>query len=105
MNKKEYIEYHEAFAKKMVETTKAKNADYTGTTDDPFANFTNAQNLGITEIDRAILVRMSDKFTRIIGFVNKGTLEVKDEVIEDTLLDLASYSILLSAYIKSQKEM
>lgn len=103
MNTKEYIQYHEEFAKRMVALTKAKNADY-GTKDDPFANFTNSEKLGISNVPQAILTRITDKLTRTIGFVQKGSVEVKDETIEDTLLDLASLSILLSAAIISRKE-
>ena len=37
---------------------------------------------------------MTDKLTRIASFVRKGFNEVKDETIEDTLPDLANYSLL-----------
>jgi hypothetical protein len=47
---------------------------------------------------------MSDKFARITTFVNKGVLKVKDESVEDTLLDLANYCILMAGYIKSKRE-
>jgi hypothetical protein len=87
----------------MIEITKAKNADYTGEGDDPFANFSRVELLGITDVSRGFLVRMSDKFSRIISFVQKGFLLVKDETIEDTLLDMANYCILMSGFIVSEK--
>lgn len=103
MNKAEFQKYHEEKLMKLIEITKAKNADYTGVGDDPFANFSRVQALGITDTVRGFLVRMSDKLCRITSFAQKGVLEVKDESIEDTLLDLANYSIILAAYIHSEK--
>ncbi len=104
MRKSEYLEFHAAMCQRMIEITKAKNADYTGEGDDPFANFTRVEVLGITDTTRGFLVRMVDKLSRITSFAQKGILEVKDESVEDTLLDLANYSILLAGYIKSKKE-
>lgn len=103
MNKDEYLEYHKSMCERMVEITKNKNADYTGTNPDPFANFGTVDVLGITTGEIGFLVRMSDKFMRITSFVQKGILLVKDESIEDTLIDLANYCILFAGYIKSKK--
>lgn len=104
MTKKEYIELHQACCTKMVEITRAKNADYTGNSDDPFSNFKVVEAFGTVSAEGGFLVRMTDKFARINSFVQKGVLQVKDESIEDTLLDLANYSILLLGYIKSKKQ-
>lgn len=104
MTKLEYIEFHKAACEKMMTITKSKNADYTGKGDDPFANFTRVEALGITDTPRGFLVRMTDKFSRITSFVQKGVLEVKDETVEDTLFDLANYCLLLAAFIRSRKQ-
>lgn len=104
MTKNDYLEYHRSMCNKMVEIAKAKNADYTGAIEDPFANFSRVNILGICSTEQGFLVRMNDKFSRIISFVQKGIFEVKDESVEDTLLDLANYAILMSGYIKSQKQ-
>jgi hypothetical protein len=88
----------------MMAITKAKNADYTGVGDDPFANFSRVESLGITDTVRGFLVRMTDKFSRITSFAQKGVLQVKDESVEDTLFDLANYCLLLAAYIRSRKK-
>lgn len=104
MNKREYLEFHREACEKMMAITQAKNSDYTGAGDDPFANFTRVEALGITDPVRGFLVRMTDKIARITSFAQKGVLEVKDESVEDTLLDLANYSLLLAAYIKSEKD-
>ncbi|NIR13553.1 MAG: DUF1599 domain-containing protein [Desulfobacterales bacterium] len=104
MNKQEYFEYHKNFCEKMISVTKAKNADYTGITDDPFANFTRVEALGICSTEQGFLTRMMDKFCRITSFVQKGVLEVKDESVEDTLHDLANYCVLMAGFIKRKRE-
>jgi len=88
----------------MCEITAKKNADYTSGSNDPFSNFSRVEAVGITETERGFLTRMFDKFARIITFVNKGVLQVADESVEDTLLDLANYCILMAGYIKSKRE-
>lgn len=104
MTKEEYLEYHKAMCDKMVETTRQKNADYTGNNPDPFANFTLAElGYGVVTTEQGFFVRLSDKFSRIASFIQKGVLLVKDESIEDTLIDLANYCILFAGYIKSKK--
>lgn len=103
MNREEYLEFHEHCCSRMFETTKKKNADYTGSSDDPFANFRIVETLGICDPISGFLTRMTDKLSRIASFAKKGRLEVLDESVEDTLLDLANYAILLAGYIKSQE--
>ncbi len=49
------------------------------------------------------LTRMSDKTSRIESFVENETLQVMDESVEDTLLDLANYAILFAGYLKEQR--
>lgn len=103
MNKAEYLAYHEDCCERLKSITKAKNADYTGDSEDPFANFRQVEVVGVCATETGFLTRMFDKFSRIRSFVQKGVLHVKDESIEDTLLDLANYCILMAGYIKSKK--
>lgn len=105
MNREEYFKYHEQLIKRMTEITIAKNNDYTGAAgDDPFANFNRVGSLGVCSTEQGFMVRMLDKYMRINSFVQKGVLQVKDESIEDTLLDLANYCLLFLGYLKSQKQ-
>ena len=60
---------------------------------DVFANFRICE-LGGIPAWKGCLVRLSDKFSRIMQFMKEEKLEVKDEKIEDTLLDLANYSLI-----------
>lgn len=95
--------FHRRFCADIFETMQRKNADYTGDASDPFGNFTTVDILGITTTERGFLTRMTDKFKRLISFVNQGELQVKEESVLDTLKDLANYCILLAAYVESKK--
>ena len=105
MNKEQFLIDHAAACDRMVKLVKAKNADYTGGAEDPFANFTLVERLtqGRIKTEDGFIVRMCDKLARIESFSKTGAYLVEDEKIEDTCLDLANYSILLSLYTKSKK--
>lgn len=104
MTKAEYMEFHRACCEKMIAVTAKKNHDYSGGDPDPFFNFTRVEMIGIASTEQGFLTRMFDKFARITTFVNRGVLQVSDESVEDTLIDLANYSILLAGYIKAKRE-
>jgi hypothetical protein len=82
-----------------------KNHDYSGGKDDslPFLNFTRCESMGICKTEAGILVRMTDKMSRLSTFVTTGEFKVKDEALRDTVLDMINYAIILYAYTQSQK--
>lgn len=53
---------------------------------------------------RVIGIRLSDKYNRIKHLVNNNELKENDESLEDTLLDMAGYSILGLKYLKEHKD-
>lgn len=97
------LKYVETRTARMLEICKAKNADYGGSSDDPFANFARVEALGICKAEVGFLTRITDKLARITTFVSKGALQVKDESVEDTCLDAANYFLLLGAYIAEKR--
>lgn len=103
MNKDQFLDYHASVCKRLIDTVRTKNADYTADNDDPFTNFSTVEDLDICSTEVGFLVRLNDKFARLRSFVKIGTLKVKDESIEDTLIDMANYCILMAGYIKSKK--
>lgn len=104
MTKQNYFDFAESFFAECLATSQKKNSDYTGGSEDPFANFKSVESLGIpTEI--GFLTRMMDKMKRISSFVEQGTLQVKDESVTDTLQDLANYACLMAGYIKSKPKL
>ena len=94
---------HPRFAEileKMKQIHYAKDHDYAG--EIPFANFRLAEKLGVPAW-KAVMIRMSDKWSRLCTLATTEA-EVKDESFEDTLLDLANYSIICLILKKEYNE-
>lgn len=77
-----------------------KGADY-GAGDDCFANVRASERFGIPAWLGAVL-RGNDKMARIQSFAVKG--ELKNEPLEDSLLDLANYAIIALVLWREQRE-
>jgi hypothetical protein len=77
-----------------------KNADYANDAD-PFKNFRFAELVGVNPY-RGILVRITDKLARVSNLLDKEAA-VKDEAINDTLLDLINYTAILKAFLEEKK--
>ena len=105
MTRNELVQFFEDTTRNMIETMKRKNQDYCGGRDDEYAftNFDAVKHIGLCDPAVGILTRMTDKLTRVCGFVKNGSLQVKDESVEDTLQDMAVYCLLLMAMIKHKK--
>lgn len=88
--------------RKMNDVYAAKNMDYSS--GDPLGNFKrSADELGITPF-MGVLVRMSDKWARITNIIKKGMAAVKDETVEDTLLDCAVYALIAIIVRREEKK-
>lgn len=85
----------------MREIHEKKEHDYAGGV--PFANFKVCEAMGIKAWIGA-LVRMSDKMSRLMSFAKQGELKVKDESVEDTLLDMANYALLTLLLYREAKD-
>ena len=64
----------------------AKGHDYAGDAD----CLGNLRRFGLY----GIIVRLSDKFSRLEQFAKSGELKVRDESVKDTLMDIANYCYL-----------
>lgn len=99
ISREDFLKVHEEFCQRLVNTTRAKNADYTGASNDPFQNFKTAEVMNICSTETGFLVRLTDKYTRIISLLQPNAKQqVKDESVDDTILDFANYLILLACY-------
>jgi hypothetical protein len=103
MTKEEFLQFHRDTCDQLFKLTKAKNSDYTGN-GGPFANFEQVEHLGVCSTEAGILTRMLDKMARLSSFLQKGSLEVKNESAIDSAKDLANYAIILAAYMQSKKD-
>ena len=79
---------------KMFTTYQKKNKDYGSSFDELFDEF------GMT----SALLRLKDKYNRLKSITEKGQIEVKDESVEDTLLDMANYAILTVLKLRMDKK-
>jgi type IV secretory pathway TrbF-like protein len=95
MNTKEFLKHIEKTFKDCLTTAKLKNQDYANS-DNPFKNFEMSLQVGVN-VDRAILVRTSDKLSRISNLLDRDA-SVKDERLEDTIDDAINYLAILKAY-------
>lgn len=101
MQREAYFEFHEDFCKQALELSQKKNHDYAGS-DDPFANFRRVEALGVCSTEKGFLVRMIDKLSRLSTFCEKGELQVQNESVKDTLIDLVNYTCLLAAWLEDK---
>jgi hypothetical protein len=79
-----------------------KNADYAKTTD-PLSNLRQCEAFGIPAW-KGVLIRITDKFSRVTQLGSGKEAQVKDESIEDTLMDMAVYSLLAIVLLREGKK-
>ena len=105
MNRDLLLKTHADLCTRARAIMERKNHDYSGGDcgDDPFLNFSRVESLGITDTKTGFMVRMTDKISRLITFIQGEELKVKDETFQDTILDLINYSVLLYAYSLREK--
>ena len=77
------VELHKFLCGRIHSVYEAKNKGY----GDSFSSLRK-------EFPEAILIRLGDKYNRLKALMKNGKAEVKDESIEDTLLDLANYCLM-----------
>jgi hypothetical protein len=88
-------EFHQLL-QEMGELHDRKQRDY-GRADDPFANVRNSAAFGVPAWV-GCMMRANDKMARIQGaaqqLANNGEINMANESLEDSLLDLAVYSLI-----------
>jgi hypothetical protein len=82
----------------------AKNAGYSGIDNpDPWANFRLCEDFGVPA-HIGCMIRMSDKWKRIINLLNNPQNEQVGEAIRDTLMDLSIYSLIMICLLKEYND-
>lgn len=89
--------------KKCLALARKKNKDYGETKKDSYANFRKSESVGVSP-ERAILVRMSDKLSRMSTLLDSKEPQVKTESFEDTIDDMINYAAILKSYCKNNKK-
>jgi len=102
MTREELFELHKKMCASALELMKRKNADYSKTS--PFGNFMVAEAIQACTAEAGILVRMTDKISRLVSILDKGN-QVKEESVDDTIIDIINYAVLLKGVIESKKPL
>lgn len=90
----ENVKNFNKLAQEMCELYEKKNADY----GDSF-------NVSLSKYGLiAALTRMSDKFNRLESLILNKEQKIKDEKLEDTLIDLANYAMMTVLWIKNDSK-
>lgn len=76
--------YHETICRSLTDLYRRKNADYGDSFGKSFQEYGMAMPC----------IRLEDKLNRLKALTRSGNAQVKDESIQDTLLDLANYAIM-----------
>jgi len=99
------LNLHRELTEEARSLSERKNHDYSGGKDSthPFLNFTRCESMGVCATEAGIMVRLTDKMSRLSTFITTGSFKVKDEALRDTILDVINYVIILYAYIQSKK--
>ena len=105
MKRDELLTMHGELCQRARDLMDKKNRDYAGNDGlEPFANFTRVESMGICSTEKGMLVRMTDKLSRLSSFFESETLHVKDESFEDTIVDIVNYAVLIYAYRKDNEK-
>tara|TARA_B100000519_G_scaffold202731_1_gene222058 strand:- start:792 stop:1136 length:345 start_codon:yes stop_codon:yes gene_type:complete len=103
MTRDQLFKTHHEICQQALEIMKLKNHDYSGADgNNPFANFTRSEAMGICSTEQGFLVRICDKLSRLSTFANNGELKVDNESYQDAILDIINYCILFYAYSSSK---
>lgn len=88
------VEQYKKVTDEMVELYAEKNKNY----GDSFYKSMDEDGLLVSKI------RLGDKFNRLKNLITRESFGTKDESLEDTLLDLASYAIMTVLWLRDYRE-
>lgn len=98
MTREELFDLHKVLCDAGRMLMEKKNVDYSNG-GDPFHNFRMSTLLHVPPA-KGVLIRMQDKISRIVSFLDRGDLKVKEESIRDTIVDLINYAVILEGMIE-----
>lgn len=99
----EYLKIKDEVYQKARALSVSKGEDYSGK-EDTLKNLKLAELMGLCSAEAGILVRLSDKLMRLVGFVHNGNFSVQDEKLLDTVVDVHNYIDLFYAVVKEKSE-
>lgn len=93
--KNEYVDYFTTVLKEMDVIHTRKNADYGNNFHKMYEKY------GFL----TALLRLTDKMERLENIYEKGEIQVKNESVEDTLIDLANYAVMAVVELWNEKKI
>jgi hypothetical protein len=100
MTRQQLSDYMREKAVECLNLAHRKNKDYS-IENDAFLNFRHSEVVGVSP-ERAILIRIMDKITRISNLLDKQAT-VSDETVDDTIKDTVNYLLILSAMLSEHE--
>lgn len=91
------FEMHSEICERALTLMKKKNADYSKS--HPLGNFMVSEAIQACSAENGIMVRITDKLSRLVSILEKGA-QVTDESVTDTIVDMINYSVLLAGVIE-----
>ena len=95
MKAESYVDYFDEIVEEMKDIHMKKNADYGNNFHKRFEKW------GFL----TALLRLSDKMERLENIYEKGEIQVKDETVYDTLIDLANYAVMTAVEIRNNNKI
>lgn len=102
MTREEFQTFHKWMTDNGRDLCRKKSEDY-AKDEDVMQNFKLCEVMDICSVETGFLVRLCDKFQRLVNVIRDGN-SVEDETEFDTLLDEINYRILLAAWRKERAE-
>ena len=94
MTRNELYEFHKVITAEANDLLIKKNKDYS--VKDAFGNLKQCERYGLTDAATGVLVRVSDKFSRLCN-LNSTAASVADENERDTVIDMINYLVIYLA--------
>ena len=100
MKRDDWLDLHKRFCDDARALSERKGHDYSGE-EDTLRNLKSCETAGLCSTETGIMVRLSDKTNRLVTLLDVGEdgMQVKDESLKDTILDIVNYNILLYAVL------
>lgn len=94
------LKTHASLTAEARELLARKSRDYAGN-DDIWKNFRAGERFGVPAV-KALLLKASDKLARMDTLAERGTVEVEEETLRDTALDLVNYAVMLYEFARTE---
>lgn len=99
MTREDLFALHSRVCVEALDLMKRKNADYSK--GDSLGNFYVCESLQVCTAAEGVVVRLSDKLSRLVSVMAKGA-EV-NESLDDTCVDIINYTVLLMALLRDKR--